>query len=72
MDTAMTRSRAAMGVIVPDETRTHMRASWRHNLLAVRSMIDHWAEQLNDGRDDHSARCRRRLGEPGRENIPID
>ena len=33
---------------------SHMRASWRHNLLALRSMIDHWAERLDDGPDDHS------------------
>jgi len=71
MDTAMTRSRAAVGAIVPDEARSHMRASWRHNLLAVRSMIDHWAEQLNDGRDDHSSDGGSSAN-GGRENIPID
>jgi hypothetical protein len=71
MDSAMTRSRAAVGAVVPDEARSHMRASWRHNLLAVRSMIDHWAEQLNDGRDDHSADAEGSANQ-GRENIPID
>jgi hypothetical protein len=71
MDSAMTRSRAAVGAIVPDEARSHMRASWRHNLLAVRSMIDHWAEQLNDGRDDHSSDGDGSAN-GGRENIPID
>ena len=72
MDGAMTRSRAAMGAIVPDEARSHMRASWRHNLLAVRSMIDHWAEQLNDGRDDDSNDGGAGSANQGRENIPID
>jgi hypothetical protein len=69
MDSAMTRSRAAMGAIVPDAARHHMRASWRHNLLAVRSMIDHWAEQLNDGDAEHPDAD---TGNQGRENIPID
>ena len=70
MDKAMARSRAAMGVIVPNETRKHMRASWRHNLLAVRSMIDHWAERLDDGTDDDQSGSGAR--DTGRENIPID
>jgi len=73
MDSAMARSRAAMGVIVPDEARRHMRASWRHNLLAVRSMLDHWAERLNDGTDDHSTDASAAAAwDAGRENIPID
>jgi hypothetical protein len=70
LDSAMARSRAAMGVIVPSETRKHMRASWRHNLLALRSMIDHWADRLDDGTDDDSAGAAAR--DTGRENIPID
>jgi hypothetical protein len=35
--------------VVPDETRTHMRAAWREQLLAVRSFLDHWIEA--DGPD---------------------
>jgi uncharacterized coiled-coil protein SlyX len=35
--------------VVPDETRTHMRAAWREQLLAVRSFLDHWIE--SDQRD---------------------
>jgi len=73
MDTVMARSRAAMGVMVPAETRKHLRAAWRENLLAARSMLDHWAKHLDDGSaatdaagDASSAR------EGGRENIPID
>lgn len=48
MDKAMDRSRAAMDTIMPNETRRHMRAAWRENLLAVRSLIDFWAERLAD------------------------
>ncbi|MEA2900489.1 MAG: hypothetical protein QOH36_376 [Actinomycetota bacterium] len=73
MDSARARSRAAMGVIIPAEARQHMRASWRHNLLAVRSMIDHWAEQLNDGADaDASDGSGANGQDAGRQNIPID
>ena len=72
MDTLMTRSRAAVGAMVPDETRRHMRASWRHNLLAVRSMIDHWADRLNDGKDDDSPEGAAATADNGRENIPIE
>jgi hypothetical protein len=71
MDKAMERSRAAMGAIVPTETRRHLRAAWRENLLAVRSMIDHWADRLDDSK---TARPSDQTGAPesGRENIPID
>jgi type II secretory pathway component PulJ len=73
LDSAMARSRAAMGMIVPSETRRHMRASWRHNLLAVRSMIDQWAERLDDGTDDDTAAAKGSTArDTGRENIPID
>jgi len=74
MQQAMERSRAAMNMVVPSETRRHMRAAWRENLLAVRSMLDFWAERLNDGADstntDTGAASSAR--DTGRENIPID
>jgi hypothetical protein len=67
LDRAMDRSRAAMDTMVPAETRRHMRAAWRENLLAVRSLIDFWADRLDDGK---------RSDQPttgnGRENIPIE
>ena len=72
MDAAMARSRQAMGVLVPAETRKHMRASWRHNLLALRSMIDHWAAQLDDGQDTHPEDASSNGNGSGRQNIPID
>lgn len=71
MDKAMERSRAAMGAIVPSETRRHLKAAWRENILAVRSMLDHWADRLDDkpsGSGDAGSSPR----DTGRENIPID
>jgi hypothetical protein len=67
MDRAMDRSRAAMNTIVPAETRRHLRAAGREQLLAMRSLIDFWANRLVDEpeADDKS-------GNGGRENIPID
>ena len=68
MHTASRRSRQAMDTVVPNETRRHMRAAWRENLLAVRSFIDYWADRLNDDDD----RDNRGSSGGGRENIPID
>ena len=59
------RSRAMMTSMVPSETRRHMRAAWRENLLAVRSLLDTWIDRL-DG--DDAAKS----NDNGRENIPID
>jgi hypothetical protein len=74
MEKAMERSRAAMNSFIPDETRRHMRAAWRENLLAMRSFIDYWAQKLGDdsasasgGRDSDNGGSN-----GGRENIPID
>jgi hypothetical protein len=39
--------------VVPDETRTHMRAAWREQLLALRAFLDHWIE--SDQRDGPGA-----------------
>jgi uncharacterized coiled-coil protein SlyX len=65
LDAAMVRSKAAMSSVLPDETRRHMRAAWREQLLAVRSLLDHWANRMHD---DQAADPE----PPGRENIPID
>ena len=67
-DTAKRRSSQAVNTLVPQETRRHMRAAWRENLLAVRSFIDYWADRLNDDDD----RDNRGSSGGGRENIPID
>lgn len=74
MQQARDRSRAAMNMVVPNEARRHMRAAWRENLLAVRSMLDYWAERLNDGSDstDTDADDANSPRDTWRENIPID
>ena len=46
--------------VVPDETRTHMRAAWREQLLALRAFLDHWIEA--DAMDGAAA---------GRERIEV-
>ena len=68
MERAMDRSRSAMAMVVPPETRRHLRAAWREELLAVRSMIDFWAQRMGDDAetDDDGE------GTSGRQNIPID
>ncbi len=65
LDAAMVRSKAAMSSVMPDETRKHMRAAWREQLLAVRSLLDFWATRLLDEPPEAKEA-------PGRENIPID
>jgi hypothetical protein len=67
MDKAMDRSRAAMDTMVPAETRRHLRAAWRENLLAVRSLIDFWADRLEERKGTEQAQAGN-----GRENIPIE
>ncbi|HUR16949.1 MAG TPA: hypothetical protein VMZ33_06665 [Candidatus Limnocylindrales bacterium] len=69
MDKAMDRSRAAMDTIVPNDTRRHMRAAWRENLLAVRSLIDFWADRLAD---DRSGSDSANTSNGQRETIKID
>jgi hypothetical protein len=48
LDRAMKGSREAMSHIMPTETRQHMRNAGREWLLAFRTMIDHWADRLDD------------------------
>ena len=53
-----------MRTLFPDETRRHMRAATREQLLAARSYIDHWL-----------ARMDRKAGEPAepeREHIKLE
>jgi hypothetical protein len=44
--------------VVPDETRSHMRAAWREQLLALRSFLDHWIES---DRGDSAPAARERI-----------
>ena len=62
---AIERSRAAMNAIVPPDTRRHLRAAGRENLLAVRSLLDYWIGRLRDEPEGEK-------GSPNREDIPID
>jgi hypothetical protein len=64
---ALERSRAAMNSMIPPQTRVHMRAAGREQLMVVRSLLDYWIDRLGDKpsqKDDKP--------ESGRENIPID
>jgi hypothetical protein len=43
------RGRALMDELFPHESRKHMREAWKHNLMAVRSVLDHWIEKQDNG-----------------------
>jgi hypothetical protein len=43
------RARALVDELFPQESRKHMREAWKHNLMAVRSALDHWIEKQEDG-----------------------
>lgn len=68
LETLVDRSKQAADVIMPNQTRSHLRAAGRENLLAIRSLLDFWADKLSDSDDDSSAPA----DQSGRENIPID
>lgn len=67
MEKAMDRSRAAMNSVLPSETRRHLRAAGREQLLAVRSLLDYWVDRMADKSDKVGANSG-----ADRENIPID
>jgi hypothetical protein len=68
LESMIDRSRQAADMIVPHQTRNHLRAAGRENLLAVRSLLDFWANKLSESDDDSNAPA----DQSGRENIPID
>jgi hypothetical protein len=39
---------AVMRNVFPDETRTHLKAASREQLLAARSYLDHWISKMGD------------------------
>ena len=39
----------AVRSVFPDEARRHMKAAWREQLMAVRSVLDHWIERQGGG-----------------------
>jgi hypothetical protein len=42
-------ARTVIDEIFPTETRKHMRAAWKEELLALRSVLDHWIARSEDG-----------------------
>ena len=45
------RGRALVDELFPPESRKHMRAAWKEQLMAMRSILDHWIEkQDGDGK----------------------
>jgi hypothetical protein len=50
------RARALMDELFPQESRKHMREAWKHNLLAVRSVLDHWIEKQENGAKSRTKR----------------
>jgi DNA-binding transcriptional MerR regulator len=57
------RSRSTMSSLVPPDARRHLRAAGREQLLAARSLLDHWIGRLRDEPEK---------SEKSRENIKID
>jgi hypothetical protein len=68
LETLVDRSKQAADVIMPQKTRGHLRAAGRENLLAIRSLLDFWADKLSDSDDDSGAPA----DQSTRQNIPID
>ncbi len=60
---ALERPRRLASELVPQETRQHLRAAVREQMLATRSLLDHWIGRLRDEPADER---------PGREDIRID
>ena len=52
---------AAMDALFPPETRQHMRAARKEQLLAFRSLIDRWIARMDEDRPS-----------PKRESIRVD
>jgi hypothetical protein len=57
------RSKAVLDSVVPHETREHLRAAGREQLLAARSLLDHWIGRLEERPADRPG---------GREDIRIE
>jgi hypothetical protein len=43
------RGRALIDELFPPETRKHMRAALKEELLAMRSVLDHWIDKQENG-----------------------
>ena len=42
------RMRSVFDDVFPRESRRHMRNAWKEQLMAVRSVLDHWIERQGD------------------------
>jgi len=51
-DTMETAFWAVMRNLFPGETRKHMKAAGREQLLAARSYLDHWIEKLDAAHEE--------------------
>jgi hypothetical protein len=49
---------ALMHNVFPEETRRHMKAAGREQLLAARAYLDHWIAKLDDNRSEPAAQER--------------
>ena len=67
MDKAVDRSRQAVDMLLPHETRRHLRVAGREQLLALRSLLDYWVKRMGEEGDAPSSN-----GPASRENIPIE
>lgn len=46
---------AVMRNVFPDETRTHLKAASREQLLAARSYLDHWIKKMGDAHESEAS-----------------
>lgn len=53
---ATERGRDLMRELVPTETRRHLRAAGREQLLAARSLIEHWIGWLDEDDEERAKR----------------
>jgi hypothetical protein len=50
------RGRALVDELFPPESRKHMRAAWKEQLMAMRSVLDHWIEKQDGGAETGTKR----------------
>jgi hypothetical protein len=55
---------AVMRNLFPSETRTHMKAAGREQLLAARSYLDHWIARMDEAHAEETP--------PTRESIEVE
>ena len=63
-DSVETAFWAVMRNVFPSETRRHMKAAGREQLLAARSYLDHWIARMDESHAEEKA--------PVRESIEVE